>query len=455
MQKFMIHLVLMAITLVAITSCSTEDSYDSLELEKSLVSVNRGETVEVKILSGNQDYKVQAQDPSIVKTEFRSPDLIVVEGVAEGKTTIVVLDNKTQQTKQIAVEVAIPYVELSMSQLTEIFQKPADQVDIAIKNGFLEKKELSYSTISTYQVSIEGVQTLLTFEQTGKTNISFMLSPIDQTKNQENFSKFMEAAAKVEKSAFIIGFIGKYDEAGELPNTNIQNIRTAEDMAGELNNANWTADWIRAGYKVNANMSIEIRCDKGVETLIFRPKKTHDTWKWYFKFLGQDFNSTLMDHYYQMVSTGMIPPFYQLFIIEGAEKHGNNFNAVFFAQPQAPIERIEMSFKDIANDTEKVKATWLSMIENQNVEQDFGTFEETFIFSKSNEEPIQLPSVAETVAWIKANDISKYSAIMPIFRTGEKNVIVPQIANSSLVVTVGVLEKSSSTQIKNIKKLIK
>lgn len=453
MHKFMTHLALMALALIAVTSCSTEKSYDPLEVAKNEVIVNKGDTAEVKILSGSQDYKVQTQDSAIAVAELRLPNLLILKGVSEGKTTVVILDNKTKQTKQVAVEVVTPYVDLTMPQLVEIFQKPAEQVNAALGRGFLEKKELNYSTLTTYQVAVEGVQTQLTFEQIGQTNISFKLNPIDSTKNQENFMKFMTAAAKVENSVFFTGFIGKYNEAGELPSTAVQDFNTAEKMTVELNNANWAADWIRAGYKVGDKLSIETRCDKGVETLLLRPSKTHDTWKWYFNFLGQDFNSTLMDLYFQVKSTGIIPPKYQLFTLEGNEKHGHNFNAVFFAQPQAPVERIEMSFFDIAGDTTKVKQAWLAMIEGQNVEQDFGTFEATYVFPLSGDGLVRLPSVDETVAWIKTHDISKVSSIMPIFRTGEKNLIIPQITNSSLVVTVSSLEKANPTQVRKMMKL--
>lgn len=456
MKKVLTHLALMTFALLAMMSCNSDsnDVPSPLLLSTSEVLLNVGDTAHVRV-TGGKDLTLLMQDTSIVQAQLLSPELILLKGVGRGTSGVNVLDETTKNLAVIKVVVGVPQVELTMSQLVDLLQQPVDRVGAALAQNLLETEKLDYSTIAAYAVKVEGISARLLCEQTESNNISFKIVPVDQTKNQEHFKQLMDVAAQLQGAAFYFGCIGKYDENGALPNATTKKFETDEEMQAMLNTANWDADLIRGGYRVSDRLSVEVRCDRGAEELILLPLKTHDTWKWYFKYLGQDFNKTLMDLYFQVKSNGMVPPVWQLFSIEGAERHGYNFNAVFFAHPQSPIDHMEMSFMDIEGDTTKVKRAWLALMEDKDVEKDFGTFEQAFIFPKQGSGLVHIATLEEIIDWVRDNDITQRGAIMPIFRTGENNVIIPQIANESLVITVGTLDKELSEKPKQIRQLMK
>lgn len=135
----------------------------------------------------------------------------------------------------------------------------------------------------------------------------------------------------------------------------------------------------------------------------------------------------------------------QLFILEGKEHyHGNHFNAVFFAGRNTPISRIEISFRDLEGDTDKLQQVWLSMMEDKAVEDNFGKFKETFIHPLQGDGLVRLATLSETIKWVKEKGLTVMSWIEPKFQTKKNIAITPRINSTSFVIEMNGNEGKSN-----------
>lgn len=100
-SKFLLTM-LMAALFVGFTSCSDDDETD-LRIEKSVVDLEVGEKVVVKITEGNGDYTVVSSDKEVADATVKDSE-ILISGLKLGSTTITVTD-KEAKTATITVNV--------------------------------------------------------------------------------------------------------------------------------------------------------------------------------------------------------------------------------------------------------------------------------------------------------------------------------------------------------------
>ncbi len=443
----------MVLSLFAMTSCENETEFPPLQLDREEVILTRGETAIVNITRGSSDFSITTNKPEVAKVQLlktkKGADIfyqVEIVALKQGQATVLVQDNNSRRRKEIKVKVNTRNIELSLTQLVDMFKMPAQALQASLEGAKIDSKQLQASQQATYTVKLEGIDMFMTHECTGETHIGLTLCPIDSTKNRQLFEEMLGKVEKLDKSVFFNSLIGTYNEEGKLLTNNIKVLRTTDKLRAELPNANWKTDIVRASFNIDKVTNFELRCNRGKESFIVRPKINGDNWHWYLSFLGKNFEETYMDLLYQVKSMGMSPATgEQLFILEGKEHyHGNHFNAVFFAGRNTPISRIEISFRDLEGDTDKLQQVWLSMMEDKAVEDNFGKFKETFIQPLQGDGLVRLATLSETIKWVKEKGLTMMSWIEPKFQTKKNIAITPRINSTSFVIEMNGNEGKSN-----------
>ncbi len=453
MRKRIGMLMLSIVGLMVMVGCNDEEkNFDSLSVSEVALSLDKGETGTVTISGGSGSYQVEVADPSVVQAELNDRSLLV-SGLAAGESSVRITDNQSRESCEVHVVVDIPYAETTVNQLISLFEGGADAVGSELANSEEQSEELDYSTATDYRIQLLGRQMELRQEKIGSQNIVFTISPsMEATDRPAVFSSLLDEA--MQGNTLIAAFVNQYDENGDMPSEQRRMFQSVDAFKEALAEADWANSLIMVGFKTaDGETIVEVRSDRNQVQLVVRSHYTNDTWKWYFQFLGQDFNQILMRQYYQVTSAGMLPPEYQLFMMDGKEKHGYALNVIFYAPLMStPISQVELSFKNMKDEEGKSKQAWLQLLSSETVEDDFGEFEQTIIYPLDYSQDVTtLTSLQATIDWVKNNDLAAVESVMPLFRTGEKFVIVPQLTSTSLIVIVTELERQQSVAARNLR----
>ncbi len=87
-----------------------------LSVEKTAVSVDKGSFVSVAVNGGSGKYAVTSADEKIAKVSM-DKKAVKIEGVAEGKTTVTVMDTETKKEVKIDVTVSVLLLRLAKTEL--------------------------------------------------------------------------------------------------------------------------------------------------------------------------------------------------------------------------------------------------------------------------------------------------------------------------------------------------
>lgn len=411
-----------------------------LKIERQRVELRQGATAEIRILSGNANYHLKSSDSQVATATIEQENVIVIRGVGAGSCSITLEDLVVEERIRIAVQVLPQVYETTLSDLVSTFITGVQSQQYSTSR--LSTTKLRYSQESLYQLSVDGVRMQLLAESVGGKDIAYRLTLGEPAEGRAVFFKLLSQLGEQEGAQFLTAFIGKYDEQGVISSKGLSKYATLDALKQAEAQANWAKDLVRAAYNLREHI-VECRMDGGRFTLIMRPKRLHDHWKWYFTLLDKNFNGTQMDWHYQVTRTGMMPPNFQLFIMEGEGTLEQTFNVVVFAQAKTPVERVEISFRDIAGKADAVLRTWLTIVGREDVEQALGKFEKAIVFLGEGKEPKVLTSLEEAIAFARSTDFSSFTSFMPIFRNEGRQVIIPQITNSALVITIGYLDRES------------
>lgn len=339
-------------------------------------------------------------------------------------------------------EQKISLTKLDLQKIISIFEDKNSVLNNTELNKSLIKKEIEYDGMridADYKVSIFELQLELECEVVEGYNFSFRLTPNDNKDGIDFFNLiFEELTEQSDKYSFYSAFVGKYNSAtSEKPRTKIigEYKKLKEYMAKE---ADLKEDFIRLGF-FKGETAIEISINKSKTVLFVRPTVFRDTYKWFHTLIDEDIDDLISKYYFVISSTGIIPPKHQIAIIKGRNKHNKDFNLVFFAPPEGKIEKIEAGFTEQT----KAKEYWLQLMEDKDLEKDFGVFENTVLLPNKQNAPVVLNTLKETIEWVKQNPLDSVAAVMPVFRVNHMRVNVPQLSHTSgLIVNMAVLEKN-------------
>ncbi|MDO4725727.1 MAG: hypothetical protein Q4A56_00705 [Porphyromonadaceae bacterium] len=339
-------------------------------------------------------------------------------------------------------EQKISLTKLDLQKIISIFEDKNSVLNNTELNKSLIKKEIEYDGMridADYKVSIFELQLELECEVVEGYNFSFKLTPNDDKDGIGLFNLIFEELTKQnDKYSFSSALVGKYEQGTSKklqPKTIGEYEKLKEYMVKE---ADLKKDFIRIGF-LKGETAIEINIDKGKTVLFVRSIVFRDTYKWFHTLIAEDIDDLISKYYFTIKSVGMIPPNHQIVIIKGRNKHNKDFNLVFFAPPEGKIEKIEASFIE----QEKAKEYWLQLMEDKDLEKDFGVFENTVLLPNKQNAPVVLNTLKETIEWVKQNPLDSVAAVMPIFRVNHKRVNVPQLSHTSgLIVNMAVLEKN-------------
>lgn len=438
---------LTGIVLITTGSCNKEENYADLKVEKTEITLAKGDTTKVVIAQGSGSYHIVSADTTIVKPELTKNHEILLIGKAKGSTSVSVEDVFSKQHSQIAVKVNLTYVNASISRLIELFGMRSDRTISALSNGQEPSEVQKYSTLNHFLISFEGNNMNMEHEQIDSLNVVFKLTPVERVNNKEVFMKLLEAVSAEKEAKYHVSFIGKYDASGKLPNADYKKYVTKEQFVQALNDVDWQTDLLKTNFRFNDKTNLELQCDKGKLQIIVASLTVHDRWKWYFRFLGKSFEETLREQFFRVTSTGIIPPGRQLLMMKGTDRYSNNFKAVFIAPMDEPIKEIEMSYSDIEGNMDKIKETWFKMVDNNDREKNFGKFDRTIIIPKQGGgSPVILRSFEETKQWLNNNSPSSVASISPVFRSENDQVIMPSFIGERLIVVLTTIPAPSDAK---------
>ncbi len=150
-----------------LTSCKKDEKTEpirELKVNKQTITVVIGEETEVKITDGNGGYKLSSDDN--VKTSIKK-DVITIEGVKLGKSTVVITDSK-QKTTTINVTVTAKNVTLALSKIS-VKKDESVKVDITTGSGFYSAKVSKGNDL--VKAKIEGNKLIITAIKKGEAEI--------------------------------------------------------------------------------------------------------------------------------------------------------------------------------------------------------------------------------------------------------------------------------------------
>ena len=137
-----------------------------LTLDRNSLIVVENKSAQVNIKSGNGNYSVSSNDPSVV-TVSQENDIIKVKGGTEGKTTIKVTDIETSQTQDISVTV----VKALSVGTTKLCILEGDAPKVTIKQG---SRNYSVTSDNTPYVtaSVKGSEITITGVKEGTATVT-------------------------------------------------------------------------------------------------------------------------------------------------------------------------------------------------------------------------------------------------------------------------------------------
>lgn len=114
----------MVLFVCLLISCNNKDDvFPDLKVSKTEVSVMEEESFSVEITSGSGEYQAKSQDETKVKTSFLN-NVLHIEGVSHGTTSVMLTDTKSHQTIQIKVivssEKTMKFVALKVVEFKQI-----------------------------------------------------------------------------------------------------------------------------------------------------------------------------------------------------------------------------------------------------------------------------------------------------------------------------------------------
>lgn len=96
-MKKSVNLLLIFFILIGQVSCKENESVSKLTLSSTTLEIKIDGTATVNVLEGNGGYRINIEDPTIVKAVI-SENSITFTGVSRGSTTVVISDGKNQST---------------------------------------------------------------------------------------------------------------------------------------------------------------------------------------------------------------------------------------------------------------------------------------------------------------------------------------------------------------------
>ncbi|MDO5104772.1 SUMF1/EgtB/PvdO family nonheme iron enzyme [Capnocytophaga sp.] len=194
MKKFFIYAIT-ALFVVVAANCSKKDIaedvvYDTLKVSSTEVVLRADKEASFGIESGSGEYQVQSADTSIA-TVILSGKNVLVTGVQEGETTILVTDKKSGQKHSVKVKVSAGLVELVVDIDDEMSLLSGAQTEIGIQgNGNYQvesvdptvvKATLSGTTILVLEALSAGTTTITVVDTESEEKIEF---PVVVTEKQ-------------------------------------------------------------------------------------------------------------------------------------------------------------------------------------------------------------------------------------------------------------------------------
>ena len=174
-------LALSAASVLCVSGCEdkieTEGPKDLYEVivNKPVVRIGQNETVEVRIILGNEDYSVWSYDTEIAGASVSGDVVTITSGSRNGATTVTVTDGEGVSA-DISVNVGLFELELSRSELS-LYPDGQRQISVSMGN-FSSNKELEITVEDEEVATIEVTDPLrpyfnVTALSVGSTSITF------------------------------------------------------------------------------------------------------------------------------------------------------------------------------------------------------------------------------------------------------------------------------------------
>lgn len=423
---------MMSLLVLGLVSCSDDDEKSPLLLSANQVSVMVGKTTSVTISSSEGACMLTVENSEIAKATTEGTE-ILIEGLTEGNTIVNVSD-QIGQTAQINVQVTLNEKNFKLTELTSLIQAAPSDVQSQLKDYQVQAplKE-NYLTTATYNVAFDNIKGILKAEMFDNNMMSLKIESAKETDEYEYFKALKTLVESNEAYQFKAAVIGDYLMNGNVNQTEVYVDKAqAEEL---LEDIDLDYGCYKFGYTFNENYSLSVELNKGKASMIIRIKTFPTEWKWFTTLMGHDMTEVINDYYFSLKSVGMMPPMWQLCMIDGVDTSKEKVNVVFFAENTNPISRIEANYQ--IEDLEKAKAHWIHEMSDENIKAKYGEFVNTVILKNNpKEEPIQLGTIKETIDWVKSNDISSVLGVIPMFMTEEGWTISPQIDTRGFAITI-------------------
>lgn len=158
MYKKLVCATVLLSAVFAFSACS--DDKDDLALDKSEISVNQGETVVVKITSGNGGYAIVSANESIATATVSNNEITVV-GVKGGETTLTLTDSekKSSVIKATVISLAEQIAATYDGALTIMGEEVEKDIALAIsgENVKLTLADFSFGIMSLGDIVVDGI----------------------------------------------------------------------------------------------------------------------------------------------------------------------------------------------------------------------------------------------------------------------------------------------------------
>ncbi len=152
-------------------------SVDGLTVSKEAITVQKGETGDVAIVSGSGNYEVVSADKAVATATLEGGN-IIISGVKVGETKVTVKDTEANTTKEIAVTVSVDGLAVSKEAITVQKGKTGD---VAIVSGSGNYEVVSADeAIAT--VALDGGNITISGIKVGETKVTVKDTEADTTK---------------------------------------------------------------------------------------------------------------------------------------------------------------------------------------------------------------------------------------------------------------------------------
>lgn len=423
---------LMGLLVMGLVSCSDDDDVAQLVLSGNQVSLQVGKTANITITSSAGECTATVENMAVATAKIEGSD-IVISALSEGSTVVNVSDEEGQSAA-IQVEVALNEKKTKLSELTSMVKSAPADLQAQLKDYQIEEPvEENYLTTGKYNVELDGLKAMLSVEMFKNSILSLKVEAVGEMDEQAFFTSLKSIVEANSEYAFRAAVIGSYEADGTVDATEVYTDKAqAEELLSEID---MKFGCYKFGYTFDTDYTVSVELNKGKATMHVRPSTFPAEWKWFTTFIGKDMTEVINEYYFAIKSVGMIPPMFQIFKLEGKDMAGEKMNIMFFAEGYAPISRIEANYQ--IEDLDKAKAHWISEMASADVNEKYGTFVNTVILQKDQSvEPVQLATLAETIEWVKTNDINSVECVIPMFKTAEGWTISPQLDYRGFAITI-------------------